>query len=80
MHRVQQLVLVQVRVGVEVPDGVHLGLDAVAEAGGLEMVDVELHASHPPVPRRHVPADARCRLCHQRRDAAIENLEGLRPS
>ena len=72
--------LVQVRVGVEVPDGVRLGLDAVAEAGGLEVVDGELHAGHPPVPGRHVPADARRRLCHQRRDAAVENLEGLRPS
>lgn len=58
-------------------DGVRLGLDAVAEAGGLEVVDGELHAGHPSVPRRHVPADARRRLRDQRRHAAVEHLEGL---
>ena len=58
-------------------DGVGLGFDAVAEPCRPEVVDGELHAGHPAVPGRHVPADARGRLRDQRRHAAVEHLERL---
>jgi hypothetical protein len=53
--------------------------DGVAEGGAAEVVDAELHAGDAAVARRHVRPHARQPLRYQRRHAAVQHLERLRP-